>query len=272
MITKVCGIYFSATGNTKKITETVTAQLAKNLGCPMELKDFTAPAARAEVKEFPADTLVVVGSPTYAGKLPNKILPDFQTKLKGNGTPAVAVVTFGNRSFDNSLAELVSVLTAGGFRPVAGAAFACRHAFSDLLAPGRPNEADLKAAEAFVLKAAGRAEELAETGEVLQVPGDAAAAYYVPKGTDGQPAKFLKAKPLTDMKKCTKCGYCVTLCPVASIDPKDVANVPGICIKCQACVRGCPVGAKYFDDPAFLSHVKMLEQNFTERKENSFFL
>ena len=120
MITKVCGIYFSATGNTKKITETVAAQLAKDLGCPMELKDFTAPAARTEVKEFPADTLVVAGSPTYAGKLPNKILPDFQTKLKGNGTPAVAVVTFGNRSFDNSLAELVSVLTAGGFRPVGG--------------------------------------------------------------------------------------------------------------------------------------------------------
>ena len=46
MITKVCGIYFSATGNTKKITETVAAQLAKDLGCPMELKDFTAPAAR----------------------------------------------------------------------------------------------------------------------------------------------------------------------------------------------------------------------------------
>ena len=146
MITKVCGIYFSATGNTKKITETVAAQLAKDLGCPMELKDFTAPAARAEVKEFPADTLVVAGSPTYAGKLPNKILPDFQTKLKGNGTPAVAVVTFGNRSFDNSLAELVSVLTAGGFRPVAGAAFACRHAFSDLLAGGRPSAEDLAAA------------------------------------------------------------------------------------------------------------------------------
>ena len=47
MITKVCGIYFSATGNTKKITETVAAQLAKDLGCPMALKDFTAPAARA---------------------------------------------------------------------------------------------------------------------------------------------------------------------------------------------------------------------------------
>ena len=271
-ITRVCAVYWSATGNTEKIVRAMGNTAAKALRCPLGELDFTLPAAREAVTEFKAGDLVIVGSPTYAGKLPNKILPDFQSKLKGNGARAVAVVTYGNRSFDNSLAELVSVLTADGFILAGGAAFACRHAFSDLLAPGRPNEADLKAAEAFVLKAAGRAEELAETGEVLQVPGDAVAAYYVPKGTDGQPAKFLKAKPLTNMKKCTKCGYCVTLCPVASIDPKDVTNVPGICIKCQACVRGCPVGAKYFDDPAFLSHVKMLEQNFTERKENSFFL
>ena len=163
---------------------------------------------------------------------------------------------------------IISVL----FILAGGAAFACRHAFSDLLAPGRPNEADLKAAEAFVLKAAGRAEELAETGEVLQVPGDAAAAYYVPKGTDGQPAKFLKAKPLTNMKKCTKCGYCVTLCPVASIDPKDVTNVPGVCIKCQACVKICPVHAKYFDDPVMLSHIRMLEEHYSRRAENELFL
>ena len=105
-----------------------------------------------------------------------------------------------------------------------------------------------------------------------QIPGDAAAPYYVPKGTDGQPAKFLKAKPLTDMEKCTKCGDCVKLCPVGSINPADVADVPGICIKCQACIRGCKAGAKYFDDAAFLSHVAMLEQNFTARKENEFFL
>ena len=271
-ITRVCAVYWSATGNTEKIVRAMGNAAAKALRCPLGELDFTIPAAREAVMEFKAGDLVIVGSPTYAGKLPNKILPDFQSKLKGNGARAVAVVTYGNRSFDNSLAELVSVLTANGFILAGGAAFACRHAFSDLLAPGRPDEADLKAGEAFVLKAAARAEELAETGESLQVPGDAAAPYYVPKGTDGQPAKFLKAKPLTDMKKCTKCGYCVKLCPVGSIDPEDVTNVPGVCIKCQACVRGCALGAKYFDDPAFLSHVKFLEQNYTERKENSFYL
>ena len=51
-----------------------------------------------------------------------------------------------------------------------------------------------------------------------------------------------------------------------------MAEVPGTCIKCQCCVRKCTKHAKYFDDPAFLSHVAMLEQNFTEPKENAFFL
>ena len=40
----------------------------------------------------------------------------------------------------------------------------------------------------------------------------------------------------------------------------------------QRCVRKCTKHAKYFDDPAFLSHVAMLEQNFTEPKENEVYL
>lgn len=59
---------------------------------------------------------------------------------------------------------------------------------------------------------------------------------------------------------------------MGAIDPADVSNVPGTCIKCHACVRRCTRHAKYFDDPAFLSHVAMLEQNFAEPKENRLFL
>jgi len=54
---------------------------------------------------------------------------------------------------------------------------------------------------------------------------------------------------------------------MGSIDPETMEAV-GLCIKCQACVRKCTVRAKYFEDPDFLSHVAMLEQNYTARAEN----
>ena len=75
-----------------------------------------------------------------------------------------------------------------------------------------------------------------------------------------------------DKEKCTNCGACARVCPMGAIDPSDVCSVPGTCIKCQACVRKCTKHAKFFDDPAFLSHVAMLEQTFTEPKKNEVFL
>ncbi len=221
-----------------------------------------------------ADTdLVVVGTPTYAGKLPNKILPDVQARLHGNGALAVAVVTFGNRSYDNALAELCAVLEADGFHTVAGGAFVGRHAFTDELADGRPDWDDRNGRLGSSRPAiADKVKNLTEIPAPVTVPGDAEAPYYIPKGTDGQPVKFLKAKPQTDLGKCTDCGACARLCPMGAIDPSDVAEVPGTCIKCQRCVRKCTKHAKYFDDPAFLSHVAMLEQNFTEPKKNEVYL
>ena len=78
----------------------------------------------------------------------------------------------------------------------------------------------------------------------------------------------MKAKPLTNADLCDGCGLCAKLCPMASIDPQDCANVTGVCIKCQSCVLNCPKQAKYFEDEAFLSHVRMLEKNFLRKAEN----
>ena len=106
----------------------------------------------------------------------------------------------------------------------------------------------------------------------MKVDGDAGAPYYVPKGVDGQPAVFLKAKPKTNPDKCSGCGECARTVERCVVSAEDPAQVIGICIKCQACIRGCKAKAKYFDDPAFLSHLAMLEKNFVRHAENRVYL
>ena len=270
-------LYFSPTGGTAKYAKAMAAGAAEALACPAEVSSFTLPREREDVRHFSSDELLIIGSPTYAGKLPNKILPEFQEKLRGEHTPVLLFVSYGNRNFDNSLAELLSVLRANGFLPLAATAFACRHAFSDRICPERPRVEELAEARGFAMRAAEALKAadhavLEAASLAFTVPGDAEAPYYVPKGEDGAPAKFLKAKPLTDLSKCLHCGVCAAHCPMGSIDAADTSNVPGICIKCQACVRGCKQGAKYFEDAAFLSHVRMLEQNFAAPEKENLYL
>ena len=271
-ISKVHAVFFSPTGNAKKVICTVADAVGAALGVPVAYDDFTLPQARQETRSYGPGDLVVFGTPTYAGRIPNKLLPFVQSGFQGNGALAVPVAVFGNRSYDNALMELRNELEAHGFHTVAGGAFACRHAFTDALADGRPDWDDKRQMGEFAARIADKVKDLTDIPAPVAVPGDAAAPYYVPKGTDGQPVKFLKAKPQTDLGKCTDCGACARLCPMGAINPSNVAEVPGTCIKCQRCVRKCTKHAKYFDDPAFLSHVAMLEQNFTEPKENEVYL
>ncbi|MBM6967369.1 4Fe-4S dicluster domain-containing protein [Pseudoramibacter alactolyticus] len=268
-IRAITEFYFSPTGGTRQTTVAVARAMAAALAVPLQTVDITRRSDRQQAHCFREDDLAIVGMPTYAGRLPNKIAPDLRACLQGRRTPAVAVVTFGNRAYDNALAELCALLEARGFLPFGAAAQPCRHAFSDRLAPGRPDGQDLAVLAAFGRQLAG----CLQRGDLSRaaVPGDPDAPYYVPKGMDGAPAKFLKAKPKTDEARCNACGICAVVCPTAAVNPAAVAEVPGLCIKCQACVRRCPTGAKYFDDAAFLSHVAMLEAQEAAPKSAAFF-
>ena len=257
-IKTVYAVYFSATGRTRKVVTTLANAIAQTLELPLETVDFTLPAAREETYAFTDKDLVIFGTPTYAGKVPNKLLPFVQTGFAGNGALAVPVVTFGNRSFDNSLAELCASLENAGFHTIAAGAFACQHAFSDTLAAGRPDREDMTVLAQLGAAVVTKLGKMTEIPAPVAVDGDADAPYYRPLGLDGEPKNFLKAKPQTDRSKCTGCGVCAALCPMGSISREDPAEVTGVCIKCHACVRNCPTGAKYFDDEAFLSHKAML--------------
>ena len=272
-ITKVWAVYFSPTGNTKKVITTMAKKAAEVLSVPMETFDFTLPENREGVTSFESEDLVFFSTPVYAGRIPNKMLPYVQSAFEGNGAFAVPVSVFGNRNFDNGLIELRNELELHGFHTIAAAGIPTEHVFSNKLATGRPDADDLAKIAEFGEKVAKKVADMTEIPAKIEVCGDdPVTAYYTPLGSDGKPAVFLKAKPKTDPEKCTKCGICATACPMGSI-PKDAPDTcTGICIKCHACIKACPAGAKYFDDEAFLSHVEMLKQNYQRRAEAEWFI
>ena len=268
---RVCAVSFSPTGKSEELGRLLSAELAAFTGAAQSFFSLNLPRERAGVLRFARDDLVVAVSPVYAGRLPNKLAPDFARVLRGDGTPVLAVCAFGNRSPGDALREWLLLLEAGGFVPLGAMAAACRHAFTDDVGRGRPDAQDRAELLAFARAAAAKlgAPELFPLAYDRETP---LAPYYTPLRADGQPAKFLKAKPFTDKERCTGCGACAQVCPMGSISPEDTSSVSGICIKCQACIRACPAQAKYFADEDFLSHVKMLEENYTRRAENAFFL
>ena len=141
-IKTVWSVYFSGTGTTEKVVTSIAKTMAQALDAEYKSFSFNLPAARADELSFTADDLVVLGTPVYAGRVPNLLLPYLQEKVKGNGALGVPVVLYGNRNFDDGLMELKNVMRDNGFHPVAAAAVVGEHSFSRILGAGRPDAED----------------------------------------------------------------------------------------------------------------------------------
>lgn len=265
-IKKVWAVCFSPTGNTAKIAEAAASAAAEEIREVPEFLDITLPQARAKNLSFGAGDLVVIGVPTYAGRVPNKIMPFIRDGISGKGAVGVPVVTYGNRSADDSLMELYLLMRDAGFHVPGGGVFVCQHAFAHSLAANRPDREDREKARELGREALLKAE--ADCLCEVHFPGRSPVGpYYVPKGVDGNSAVFLKARPKRDASRCTACGTCAKCCPMGSIG--EDFETAAICIKCQACIRKCPAQARFFDDAAFLSHKAMLEQSCRSVCRNS---
>ena len=270
---KIWAVYFSGTGTTRRMVERSAGGIASRLNLPAESVDFSRPAMRQETLRFGEKDLVVFGTPVYAGRVPNVLLPFLRERIMGGGALAVPVVLFGNRNYDDALIELRNILAADGMHPIAAGAFVGEHSFSRVLGANRPNAED----EALMDEFAARVAELAAGLDAAPVKSVAVRGqeplrpYYTPRDRAGNPINILKVKPKTDMSRCGGCGLCADLCPMGSIDPADVSAVRGICIKCCACVKGCPTGAKFFDDAGYLYHQHELEAQYARPAENEVF-
>lgn len=254
---------YSPTGNTKKIADAIVDTWAKLSGTKAEKMSFTLPTERQKHYAFSENDVVVVGVPTYAGRVPN-LLVKFLRTVDGNGARVVALVTYGNRAFDDSLVELQDLLMERSFRVIRGVAAVGEHSFSRSLAKGRPDAKDIEEAKSFAIKIA---EDLNHT---VELSGNRPyRPYYRPMGHDGKPALISKVVPVFDGDRCTDCKLCAETCPMGVIDHDEIGKMIGICVKCCACERKCPVEAISFDDPIYLKHRRELVEDYPDRKDNT---
>jgi ferredoxin len=258
-------IFFSPTQTAKKVLEGIARGLQVDT---VERLDLTPPGARTGEFEAMHDELAVVGAPVYGGRIPLEAVHRLQ-RLEANDTPAVVVVVYGNREYEDALLELRDLAVGAGFKPLAGGAFIGEHSFhtdTTPIAGGRPDAEDLEKAAKFGEAIRKKMRDIRALDEVapIKVPGN------VPYKKRGDP---LGISPLTREARCAKCKECAASCPVAAIAVRDtVMTDRKACILCTACVKNCPSGARVWEDPWVIEAAGWLSTNYGRRKEPEMYM
>ena len=235
-------IYFSATGTTQKVLESIAKGIAVE---DVEHINLTLPeGAQQTIPPF-SDELVIIGAPVYGGRLPVDAINRFK-QLKASKTLAILIVVYGNREFEDALLELKNLAIELGFNPFAGGAFIGEHSFATKdvpIANGRPDSLDVQKAMDFGEKIKDKVTALPSPDAPmdLDIPG------RFPYEADG--ARSMAVSPVTKEDTCTVCGTCASVCPTAAISINgSVATEIELCIRCCACIKNCPTGARVMED------------------------
>jgi ferredoxin len=241
-VTTVC---FSPTGTTNAVTGAIARGIDTG---PGEIIDITRPDARTKRLRSGDHDLLIVGVPVYLGRIP-ALAADWLRTLEAHDTPAVCVVVYGNRAYEDALVELQDLLTERGCRLVAGAACIGEHSFSTPETPtakGRPDVRDLAGAEAFGIKVREKLGSFTTPGTIPDItfpgcrPYRQETCHPYRRGTP-----FWNVDFITVGDTCTQCGHCAEGCPVGAIDPENSRAIDTErCITCCACIRNCPEHAR----------------------------
>lgn len=247
-------VHFSPSGTTK----TVSTALAHSIRDKVASYDLLK-HPQTEDLSFISSSPVIFAMPVFAGRIPQPC-PKQLAHCKGNGTPAIAVVVYGNRAHEDALLELTNILNENGFVVIAAAAFVAQHSLFTGVAQGRPDDSDMDKIREF----GSQCKPLIAgfTGnEQIEVSGK-------------RPYKKISSIPISPKtsSKCNSCGTCARLCPVQAIDVHNPSKtIKSICIACTACISNCPQQARSFGGPLYATAAAAFTKSNSGRKEPEYF-
>ncbi len=246
----VVEIVFSPTGGTEKAAHIIGKAWGGDV-IKIDLCDFKTDFAKCEIKQ---EDLVLIAMPSFGGRAPAVAIERLK-RIAGNGAKCTLVCVYGNRAYEDTLAEMEDAAKACGFRVAAAIAAVAEHSIIPKYAANRPDASD----EAQLTDFAGRI--LQKDGEAVSIPGNrpyrkAGGAGLVPKAT----------------RACVKCGLCAEQCPVQAIAPDTFAADSKTCISCMRCVKRCPHNARKVSEVMVSAASMAIKKACSVRKENELFL
>ena len=243
-------IIFSPTGGTEKVAHIIGSHWSEST-VRIDLSDAKTDFAKCAISK---EDQVLIAMPSFGGRAPAVAIERLK-KIAGHGAKCTLVCVYGNRAYEDTLAEMEDAAKESGFRVVAAVAAVAEHSIMPQYAAGRPDASDKKQLEQFAEQIAGKTEA------VVSIPGNrpykkAGGAGLVPKA--GQ--------------SCTKCGLCAASCPVQAIDPANFTADAKKCISCMRCVKQCPEKARSVNGAIVSIAAMAIKKACSVRKENELYM
>jgi len=234
-------IYFSQTGNTLKVVETM-AEAFREAGHVVR----TVSLKQATPQDATTGDLLGIGTPCFSSQAPTPIKAFIRTLPVLNKQQAFVFATSSGAP-GRVLYELTQLLRSKGANVVGG--FLTRgevhHPAPCLVGrmPQRPNVEDLAQTRRFASAVA----EHVSVGRLGPLTENCPATFRA-KGfynlvallsTDGF-LRLVLPEPKLDSARCNQCQWCARECPMHNITLQPYPELGGQCIRCYRCLTGCP--------------------------------
>ena len=205
------------------------------------------------------ETVCVFSVPCYGGRIP-RTAAERLSGVRGNSTPAVVCVTYGNRAYEDALLELADLVEKKGFIVIAGCAIVTEHNIMHVFGKGRPEKQDKAQIVQFAAETALKIKN-GNAGLLRPLPGNRP---YKEWGGSSLPIEV-------DEKMCTDCGVCAKECPVGAILTPGWKTDGNVCINCMRCVKNCLAECRHVPKERLRAMTEQLRAACDSRKENAFF-
>ncbi|MDK2940370.1 MAG: hypothetical protein PWQ51_2535 [Methanolobus sp.] len=242
-------VFFSATGNTRKIADTIKSKLS-DLGVSVTQFDISSPKDRNKNISFSDYDAVFFGFPIYSLRAP-RVCREWLMRQNGESKRCSVFFTYGGFGKEPAHYYIKELLEKRDFSLVSTAEFLGAHTFNYSgweAAQGRPDNSDMKVAEEYTIKTLERfrADKLTKVDDFEKPP------YPVEQLDEAEKYRFrlITQLPTRDGKECCLCMQCEELCPTGSMDAvRGIVN-PKSCIACFRCIASCPENVLHTNDIA----------------------